>query len=122
MGARLQAEGDDVAFVFDEGVVVLPYLVHSNHYRRGVQHGALVAADEETARRCGVPFRDPSEILAAARADAIARWTAERPDETPAIARMDQADSGETAAVQAPPSEAAGGEHAVGDAPANGAS
>lgn len=47
--------------------------------------GALVAADEETAKSVGLPFGDPVTLLAAAREDAIKRWTADY-GEPPAFA------------------------------------
>lgn len=40
-------------------------------YREAVRTGHLVAADEATAKLCGVAFRDPREVIAMTKAAAI---------------------------------------------------
>jgi len=59
--------------------------------RKIVLPGALVAADEETAKAVGLPFADPIELLAAAREAAIKQWTLDY-GEPPAFATDPEAE------------------------------
>ncbi|WP_394849698.1 hypothetical protein LZC95_19875 [Pendulispora brunnea] len=115
VGARLEARGDAIVPVYDEGPVAIPFLMASNHYRRGIAHGDLIAADAETLRRCGFPddqFQNPQAVLANARARALAEWKAHHPGEVPAI------ESAQAVASSPPtPPAAAAAAKPPGDAP-----
>ena len=47
---------------------------HSAYYRRKVKRGELFAADEATAKACGVKHQDPKTLLAAAKETAAAAF------------------------------------------------
>ncbi len=55
----------------EKKAIALPY---TQHYRRGIRRGELVAADEATAAACGVKFRKPADVLADFEKSAIARF------------------------------------------------
>lgn len=88
-----EREVGEVFFAFDdiEAPIALPFILTSNHYREGVVRGDLIAADEETAVRCGIAkgdFKDPKAVIAAYRERAVAAWKAEQGVEAvPAIDR-----------------------------------
>lgn len=48
----------------------------THHYVVAVRDGDLVAADEPTAKRCGIPFVEPMLVLATRRLDAILEFKA----------------------------------------------
>jgi hypothetical protein len=48
------------------------------HYRRGIRSGDIIAANEATARRSGVPFRNHAEVLAGERKAAADQFKRER--------------------------------------------
>jgi len=51
--------------------IALPY---TQHYRRGIKTGELVAADQATADACGVKFEKPGDLLARREKEAISRF------------------------------------------------
>jgi hypothetical protein len=89
VGARrgLDDEGA-LVFEYESEPVPLPFILTSNHYRRGVACGDIIAADLETAIRCGITekeFRAPSAVVAEYRAARLDEWKAQHPGETAAI-------------------------------------
>jgi hypothetical protein len=55
----LQAARHDRVWGFRREPLELPL---TDYYRRAVRDGDLLAADEESARLCGVPFADPEVV------------------------------------------------------------
>lgn len=65
-GDALRHSLQETRYVFDLGVIELP---DTAYYRRRIQDGELLAADEATARSVGIKFVDP-EITRKAAKDA----------------------------------------------------
>jgi len=63
------------------------------YYKRFFEEGALVPADEQTAKRVGVAFKAPNEVIQTARTRAIKEWR-ERHGFEPACAASAPNDSG----------------------------
>jgi len=56
------------------------------HYRGAIQRGdAVVPADEETARSCGAPWREPMAVLRERAAACVERWRADHGGTDPAL-------------------------------------
>jgi hypothetical protein len=68
----------DVMAMFD---VAPLQIVDSAYHRQMVKDGGLVAADESTAKRCGVEFASPPSVIEKARAAAVAAWVAQHGEE-----------------------------------------
>lgn len=64
---------EDRTFEFETGDI---RLAKSAYYLRCVKDGALLAADEATAKAAGIPFVDPTVALSKARKAAIDSWVA----------------------------------------------
>ena len=70
----------DTCWHFQPGPVELQ---DSAYYRGCVARGELIAADDATARKCGVKFVAPAEALAKAKADITATWRANFGEDLP---------------------------------------
>lgn len=64
----------DLEWEFSDEPTTVPF---SAYYRAKVRKGELLAADEPTARACGVKFVEPKAALEKARKEAIERFDAE---------------------------------------------
>jgi hypothetical protein len=72
--AFMTVDADDPSLpkkLTDEDAVQLP---HTAYYVERLQHGELVAADEETARVAGIPFEDPKKLIPRLADAAIKAW------------------------------------------------
>lgn len=72
--ARRVMRGGKPKVDFDEGATTVPDLPA---YRRFLVTGQILAADEATARRAGIPWEPVDEALARHRAAALARFQAD---------------------------------------------
>jgi len=84
VGARLQvtilktfAPGDarqmvqDNSFVFEDEAVDVP---DTAYYRTAIRQGDLIAADKVTARKAGVVFTEPKDVLERSQREAGEHW------------------------------------------------
>lgn len=71
--ARRVMRGGRVKVAYDEGATTVPDLPA---YRRFLATGQILPADEETARRAGVPWEPVDDALARHRAIALERFRA----------------------------------------------
>lgn len=67
----MQSARHELHWTFATEPVELP---NTGYYRDRLKEGSLVAADEATARAANVKFREPAEVLAEAKARAVATF------------------------------------------------